>query len=46
MNFIEIQHKALIAAAEKSEDTSEHCRLVLLLLRRFPHTVPIHGVII
>ncbi|PNF20874.1 hypothetical protein B7P43_G11190 [Cryptotermes secundus] len=29
--------------AEHSEDTMEHCRLLLLLLRRFPQTVAQHG---
>ncbi|XP_022166241.1 integrator complex subunit 10-like [Myzus persicae] len=33
-----IQQKLLSVCAEKSEDTMEHCRLVLLLLNRFPQS--------
>ncbi|XP_021913688.1 integrator complex subunit 10 isoform X2 [Zootermopsis nevadensis] len=40
---LEVQHQLLLMTAEHSEDTMEHCRLLLLLLRRFPQTVPQHG---
>jgi len=40
----EVQHQLLLMTAEHSEDTMEHCRLLLLLLRRFPQTVAQHGV--
>lgn len=33
-----IQQKLLSVCAERSEDTMEHCRLVLLLLNRFPQS--------
>lgn len=39
----EVQHKILLASAEHSEDTMEHCRLLLLLLKRFPSAVASHG---
>jgi len=35
---IAIQQKLLSVCAERSEDTMEHCRLVLLLLNRFPQS--------
>lgn len=40
---LEVQHRLLLMTAEHSEDTMEHCRLLLLLLRRFPQTVAEHG---
>lgn len=40
---LEVQHQLLLMTAEHSEDTMEHCRLLLLLLRRFPQTVAQHG---
>ena len=40
----DLQHRLLIMTAEHSEDTMEHCKLLLLLLRRFPQTVATHGV--
>lgn len=30
--------------ADHSEDTMEHCKLLLLLLRKFPQTIATHGV--
>lgn len=36
--FKAIQQKLLSVCAERSEDTMEHCRLVLLLLNRFPQS--------
>ncbi|XP_071448135.1 integrator complex subunit 10 isoform X2 [Hetaerina americana] len=38
-----IQHQLLLVSADRSEDNMEHCRLLLLLLRRFPQTVAQHG---
>lgn len=35
---VAIQQKLLSVCAERSEDTMEHCRLVLLLLNRFPQS--------
>ncbi|KAJ4445283.1 integrator complex subunit 10 isoform X1 [Periplaneta americana] len=40
---LDVQHQLLLLTAEHSEDTMEHCRLLLLLLRRFPQTVAQHG---
>lgn len=40
----ELQHRLLIMTADHSEDTMEHCKLLLLLLRRFPQTIATHGV--
>ncbi|XP_076755419.1 integrator complex subunit 10 isoform X2 [Xylocopa sonorina] len=39
----ELQHRLLIMTADHSEDTMEHCKLLLLLLRRFPQTIATHG---
>ncbi|KAG7202000.1 hypothetical protein KM043_004689 [Ampulex compressa] len=39
----ELQHRLLVMTADHSEDTMEHCKLLLLLLRRFPQTVATHG---
>lgn len=39
----EVQHKLLLSSAEHSEDTMEHCRLQLILLKRFPKAVTTHG---
>ncbi|XP_074111966.1 integrator complex subunit 10 [Cotesia typhae] len=39
----ELQHRLLIMTADHSEDTMEHCKLLLLLLKRFPQTIPTHG---
>lgn len=40
----DLQHRLLIMTADHSEDTMEHCKLLLLLLKRFPQTVATHGV--
>lgn len=40
----ELQHRLLVMTADHSEDTMEHCKLLLLLLRRFPQTIATHGV--
>ncbi|XP_065222690.1 integrator complex subunit 10 [Planococcus citri] len=34
------QHDILTVTAERSEDTMEHCRLMLLLFRKFPQATP------
>ncbi|KAG8261304.1 Integrator complex subunit 10 [Homalodisca vitripennis] len=39
----EVQHELLLVAADHSEDTMEHCRLMLLLLNKFPATISQHG---
>ncbi|XP_015607982.1 integrator complex subunit 10 isoform X2 [Cephus cinctus] len=39
----DLQHRLLIMTADHSEDTMEHCKLLLLLLRRFPQTIATHG---
>lgn len=39
----DVQHKLLLSSAEHSEDTMEHCRLQLILLKRFPKAVATHG---
>lgn len=39
----DVQHKMLLSSAEHSDDTMEHCRLLLLLLKRFPKAVATHG---
>uniref|UniRef100_A0A131XNP5 Integrator complex subunit 10 n=1 Tax=Ixodes ricinus TaxID=34613 RepID=A0A131XNP5_IXORI len=38
------QHDILLSVAEHCMDTAEHCRLMLLLLRKFPEKVVEHGV--
>ncbi|XP_072397868.1 integrator complex subunit 10 [Diabrotica undecimpunctata] len=35
----EVQHKLLLFTADHCEDTMEHCRLLLLLLQRFPTAI-------
>lgn len=42
--LLEVQHQLLLAMAERTNDMFEHCRLMLVLLSRFPHTIDIHGV--
>lgn len=37
------QRKMILQAAEKAKDPLEHCRLMLILLRRFPDRAPQHG---
>ncbi|XP_058800068.1 integrator complex subunit 10 [Phymastichus coffea] len=39
----DLQHRLLIMTADHSEDTMEHCKLLLLLLKRFPQTIATHG---
>ncbi|KAG5882634.1 hypothetical protein JTB14_001824 [Gonioctena quinquepunctata] len=39
----EVQHKLLLFTAEHCEDTMEHCRLLLLLLQRFPTAISSNG---
>ncbi|XP_011505851.1 PREDICTED: integrator complex subunit 10 [Ceratosolen solmsi marchali] len=39
----DLQHRLLIMTADHSEDTMEHCKLLLLLLKRFPQTISTHG---
>ncbi|XP_066594872.1 integrator complex subunit 10 isoform X2 [Prorops nasuta] len=39
----DLQHRLLIMTADHSEDTMEHCKLLLLLLCRFPQTIATHG---
>ncbi|XP_043469716.1 integrator complex subunit 10 [Leptopilina heterotoma] len=39
----DLQHRLLIMTADHSEDTMEHCKLLLLLLRKFPQTISTHG---
>jgi integrator complex subunit 10 len=38
------QQQLLQVTADRSNDTMEHCRLLMLLLSRFPHAVAKHGV--
>ncbi|XP_067014792.1 integrator complex subunit 10 [Anabrus simplex] len=35
----DVQRNLLLVSADRSEDTMEHCRLLLLLLRQFPKSV-------
>ncbi|XP_063972563.1 integrator complex subunit 10 [Diachasmimorpha longicaudata] len=39
----ELQHRLLVMTADHSEDTMEHCKLLLLLLKKFPQTISTHG---
>ncbi|XP_066147308.1 integrator complex subunit 10 [Euwallacea fornicatus] len=39
----EVQHKLLVFTADHCEDTMEHCRLLLLLLQRFPTAISSYG---
>lgn len=39
----EVQHKILLLIAGQSENNLEHCRLVLLLMKRFPQAIPTHS---
>ncbi|XP_074038385.1 integrator complex subunit 10 [Leptinotarsa decemlineata] len=39
----DVQHKLLLFTAEHCEDTMEHCRLLLLLLQRFPTAISSNG---
>lgn len=42
----DVQHKLLLLTAEHCEDTMEHCKLLLLLLQKFPGSINSHGVCI
>ncbi|XP_030755668.1 integrator complex subunit 10 isoform X2 [Sitophilus oryzae] len=39
----DVQHKLLLFTADHCEDTMEHCRLLLLLLQRFPTAISSYG---
>ncbi|XP_065157114.1 integrator complex subunit 10-like [Atheta coriaria] len=39
----EVQHKLLLITADHCEDTQEHCKLLLLLLQKFPSSISSHG---
>jgi len=39
-----VQHQLLLAMANRTEDTLEHSRLMLVLLSKFPQSIDIHGV--
>uniref|UniRef100_A0A336LXP2 Integrator complex subunit 10 n=1 Tax=Culicoides sonorensis TaxID=179676 RepID=A0A336LXP2_CULSO len=39
----EVQHSILLLTASNSENQMDHCRLILLLLKRFPQTIAIHA---
>lgn len=39
----DIQHQVLLATANHTDNLMEHCRLLLLLLKKFPQSVPSHG---
>lgn len=40
---LDVQHKLLLLTADHCEDTMEHCKLLLLLLQKFPTAIPTHG---
>lgn len=40
----DVQHKLLLFTADHCGDTMEHCRLLLLLLQRFPTAISSYGV--
>lgn len=40
----EVQHKILLLIAGQSENNLEHCRLILLLMKRFPQVIVTHSV--
>ncbi|KAF2903241.1 hypothetical protein ILUMI_02937 [Ignelater luminosus] len=40
---LDVQHQLLLFTAERCEDTMEHCRLLLLLLQKFPTAVATYG---
>lgn len=42
--FAEVQHQLLLFTADHCEDTMEHCKLLLLLLQKFPSAVSTYGV--
>lgn len=39
----EVQHKILLLTANHSDNNLEHCRLILLLLKRFPQAIHTHS---
>lgn len=39
----EVQHSILLLTASNSDNQMDHCRLILLLLKRFPQTIPTHA---
>lgn len=39
----EVQHKILLLTANHSDNNLEHCRLILLLLKRFPQAISTHA---
>lgn len=41
---LDLQHRLLLVTADHCEDTMEHCRLLLLLLKKFPQSIVSHGV--
>lgn len=40
----DVQHKILLLTANHTDNNLDHCRLILLLLRRFPQAIPTHAV--
>lgn len=39
----EVQHKILLLTANHLENSLDHCRLILLLMKRFPQAIPQHA---
>lgn len=39
----EVQHKILLLTANHMENSLDHCRLILLLMKRFPQAIPQHA---
>lgn len=39
----DVQHQLLLFTADHCEDTMDHCRLLLLLLQRFPTAISSYG---
>ncbi|GLV38018.1 Integrator 10 [Carabus blaptoides fortunei] len=40
---LDVQHQLLLMTADHCDDTMEHCRLLLLLLKKFPQSIVTHG---
>lgn len=40
----DVQHKILLLTANNSDNNLDHCRLILLLLKRFPQAISTHAV--
>lgn len=40
----EVQHQILLLTAAHSNNNLDHCRLILLLLKRFPQAISTHAV--